>query len=139
MHWLPVSSRCELLLRCEKYNAHGTAVMTSHIHSRYRRKLSFPSRLRVFIIYAPSKKQNSRKQILHFLKAIIGSATPKINVKQSGRLVVVLIVLNGSNTLALTNPRDRCSFSGNCFELRSKVECALNRFKSPEPLKPAAI
>ena len=44
---------------------------------------------------------------------MIGSATPKINVKQSGRLVVVLIVLNGSNTLALTNPRDRCSFSGN--------------------------
>ena len=43
----------------------------------------------------------------------VGSATPKINVKQSGRLVVVLIVLNGSNTLALTNPRDRCTFSGN--------------------------
>ena len=50
---------------------------------------------------------------------ILGSATPKINVKQSGRLVVVLIVLNGSNTLALINPR------GNCSELRSKVECAL--------------
>ena len=46
-------------------------------------------------------------------RVIVGSATPKINVKQSGRLVVVLIVLNGSNTLALTNPRDRCSFSGN--------------------------
>ena len=38
-------------LRCEKDNAHGPAVMTSHVHLRYRRKLSFPSRLRVFIIY----------------------------------------------------------------------------------------
>ena len=71
-----------------------------------------------------------RLYISSALLPLLGSATPKINVKQSGRLVVVLIVLNGSNTLALTNPRDRCSC---CSELRSKVECALNRFKSPEP------
>ena len=35
---------------------------------------------------------------------LIGSATRKINVKQFWVSVVILVVLNGSNTLAPANP-----------------------------------
>ena len=40
----------------------GPAVMTTHVHLRYRRKLSFPSRLRVFIIYGQLKLHTATGQ-----------------------------------------------------------------------------
>ena len=74
-------------------------------------------------------RKSSKENVLDWT---VGSTTPKINVKQSGILVVVLIVLIDSNTLAFTNLRHRRSFPANwtcCAKLRSKVECALNRVR----------